>query len=41
MYHFPLLGSQCHFQDGRDSDRLRYILPVKAEEFWQTLEEDL
>ena len=25
-------------RQGRDSDRLRYILPVKAEEFWQTLE---
>ncbi|MEI3363062.1 MAG: PD-(D/E)XK nuclease family protein [Oscillospiraceae bacterium] len=34
-------AAACHFQDGRDSDRLRYILPVKAEEFWQTLEEDL
>lgn len=30
----------CHFQDGRDSDHLRYILPVKPEEFWNTLEEE-
>ena len=29
----------CHFQDGRDGDHLRYILPVKAEEFWRMLEE--
>lgn len=29
----------CHFQDGRDGDHLRYILPVKTEEFWQTMEE--
>ena len=29
----------CHFQDGRDGDRLHYILPVKAEEFWNSLEE--
>ncbi len=30
----------CHFQDGRDGDHLRYILPVKPEEFWRTLEEE-
>ena len=30
----------CHFQDGRDSDRLRYILPVKPEEFWNALESE-
>ena len=30
----------CHFQDGRDGDRLRYILPVKAEDFWRTVEEE-
>lgn len=29
----------CHFQDGRDGDHLRYILPVKAEDFWRMLEE--
>ena len=29
----------CHFQDGRDGDHLHYILPVKAEEFWASLEE--
>ncbi|MDO4315608.1 MAG: PD-(D/E)XK nuclease family protein, partial [Oscillospiraceae bacterium] len=29
----------CHFQDGRDGDHLRYILPVKTEEFWRMLEE--
>ncbi len=30
----------CHFQDGRDRDRLRWILPVKPEEFWRTVEEE-
>ena len=30
----------CHFKDGRGSDHLRYILPVKPEEFWKSLEED-
>ena len=29
----------CHFQDGRDGDRLNYILPVKPEEFWREIEE--
>ena len=29
----------CHFQDGRDSDHLHYILPVKQEDFWRELEE--
>ncbi len=28
----------CHFQDGRDRDRLNYILPVKPEEFWREIE---
>ena len=28
----------CHFRDGRDGDHLRYILPVKMEEFWEELE---
>ena len=28
----------CHFQDGRDGDRLHYILPVKPGEFWQEIE---
>ena len=31
--------SACQFRDGRDRDRLRYILPVKPEEFWKELEE--
>ena len=31
-------ASACHFQDGRDGDHLNYILPVKPEEFWQSLE---
>ena len=31
-------SSACHFRDGRDGDRLNYILPVKTEEFWQALE---
>ena len=30
----------CHFKDGRDGDHLRYILPIKAEDFWQTLGEE-
>ena len=30
----------CHFQDGRDSDHLHPILPVKEEEFWQMLDEE-
>lgn len=30
----------CHFQDGRDGDCLRYILPVKAEDFWRMIEEE-
>ena len=30
----------CHFQDGRNGDHLRYILPVKAEEFWKMLDEE-
>ena len=29
----------CHFRDGQDQDHLRYILPVKPEEFWRELEE--
>ena len=29
----------CHFQDGREGDHLRYILPVKAEDFWREIEE--
>ncbi len=28
----------CHFQDGRDRDRLNVILPVKPEEFWREIE---
>lgn len=30
----------CHFQDGRDGDHLRYILPVKPEAFWREIEEE-
>ena len=30
----------CHFQDGRAGDHLRHILPVKAQEFWETLEKE-
>ena len=30
----------CHFQDGRDGDHLRYILPVKPEDFWRQVEEE-
>ena len=32
-------ASACHFQDGRDGDRLNYIRPVKPEEFWREIEE--
>ena len=32
--------SACQFRDGRDRDRLRYILPVKPEEFWRQVEEE-
>lgn len=32
-------AAACHFKDGRDSDHLRYILPVKPEEFWNQLKE--
>nr|WP_325211330.1 PD-(D/E)XK nuclease family protein [uncultured Oscillibacter sp.] len=28
----------CHFQDGRDGDRLNVILPVKPEDFWREVE---
>ena len=28
----------CHFQDGRDGDHLRYILPVRPDEFWGMLD---
>lgn len=27
----------CHFEDGRDRDRLRYIRPVKPSEFWEEI----
>lgn len=30
----------CHFQDGRDGDRLHYIQPVKPDEFWAMLAEE-
>jgi len=28
----------CHFADGRDTDHLHYITPVKPEEFWRQVE---
>lgn len=28
----------CHFQEGRDRDRLNYILPVKPQDFWREIE---
>ena len=28
----------CHFQDGRDRDRLRYVRKLKPEEFWELLD---
>lgn len=30
----------CHFQDGRDGDHLRYILPVRPDEFWEEIERE-
>ena len=30
----------CHFQEGRGRDRLRYITPVKPEEFWEQIREE-
>lgn len=33
-------ASACHFEDGRGSDHLRYILPVKREEFWEQVEQE-
>ena len=33
-------ASACHFQDGRDGDHLRYILPVKTEDFWREIGEE-
>jgi len=27
-------AAACHFEDGRDGDRLRYVRPVTQEEFW-------
>jgi ATP-dependent helicase/nuclease subunit B len=31
-------ASACHFEDGRDRDRLRYIRPVDEEQFWQQVD---
>lgn len=33
-------ASACHFEDGRDGDHLRYIMPVKREEFWKQVEQE-
>jgi ATP-dependent helicase/nuclease subunit B len=33
-------ANACHFQDGRDGDHLRYILPVKQEEFWALMDQE-
>ena len=30
----------CHFQDGRDRDRLRYVRKIAPEEFWELLDEE-
>ena len=30
----------CHFQDGRDRDRLRYVRKIKPEEFWELLDRE-
>ena len=29
--------SACHFEEGHGRDRLRYITPIKAEEFWDQI----
>ncbi len=34
---FCEFASVCHFEEGRGSDRLRYIRPVTGEEFWAEL----
>ena len=31
-------ASACHFQEGRDGDRLNWLRPVQPEEFWQEVE---
>lgn len=36
---FCPFASVCHFEDGRDSDHLRYIQSVKPEVFWAELDE--
>ena len=33
-------ASACHFEEGRGGDRLRYITPIKAEEFWDQIGEE-
>lgn len=33
-------ASACHFQDGRDSDHLRYIRPVQQAEFWDLMDQE-
>jgi ATP-dependent helicase/nuclease subunit B len=33
-------AAACHFQDGRDSDHLRYIRPVQQAEFWELMEKE-
>lgn len=33
-------ASACHFEDGRGGDHLRYILPVKREEFWEQVDQE-
>ncbi|MBR3569174.1 MAG: PD-(D/E)XK nuclease family protein [Oscillibacter sp.] len=30
----------CHFQDGRDRDRLRYVRKLKPDEFWELLDKE-
>ena len=34
---FCEFASACHFEEGRGSDRLRYIRPVAEEKFWEEL----
>lgn len=37
---FCEFASACHFEEGRGSDRLRYILPTTTEEFWNQICEE-
>ena len=36
---FCEFAGACHFEEGRGSDRLRFIQPITPEEFWKELRE--